>query len=157
MVALGAAIQADLLTGRSELSDDLLLVDVVPLSLGVEMMGGTTERIIPRTSSIPATASQTFTTHVDDQTHVELHVVQGEREMARHNRSLARFKLGIPPMPAGMPRVRVEFEVDADGILTVSAVEEHTGATATVDVRPTYGLSDDEVEQMLDDAIDNAA
>ncbi|MBC04396.1 MAG: Fe-S protein assembly chaperone HscA [Phycisphaerae bacterium] len=156
VVALGAAIQADLLTGHSELSDDLLLVDVVPLSLGVEMMGGTTERIIPRTSSIPATASQTFTTHVDDQTHVELHVVQGEREMARHNRSLARFKLGIPPMPAGMPRVKVEFDVDADGILTVSAVEEHTGATATVDVRPTYGLSDDEVEQMLDDAIDNA-
>jgi molecular chaperone HscA len=156
VVALGAAIQADLLTGHSELSDDLLLVDVVPLSLGVEMMGGTTERIIPRTSSIPATASQTFTTHVDDQTHVDLHVVQGEREMARHNRSLARFKLGIPPMPAGMPRVKVEFDVDADGILTVSAVEEHTGSTATVDVRPTYGLSDDEVEQMLDDAIDNA-
>ena len=156
VVALGAAIQADLLTGRSELSDDLLLVDVVPLSLGVEMMGGTTERIIPRTSSIPATASQTFTTHVDDQTHVELHVVQGEREMARHNRSLARFKLGIPAMPAGMPRVKVEFDVDADGILTVSAIEEHTGATANVDVRPSYGLSDDEVEQMLDDAIDHA-
>jgi len=156
VVALGAAIQADLLTGRSELSDDLLLVDVVPLSLGVEMMGGTTERIIPRTSSIPASASQTFTTHVDDQTHVELHVVQGEREMARHNRSLAKFKLGIPPMPAGLPRVKVSFDVDADGILTVSAIEEHTGATANVDVRPTYGLSDDEVEQMLDDAIDHA-
>lgn len=156
VVALGAAIQADLLTGRSELSDDLLLVDVVPLSLGVEMMGGTTERIIPRTSSIPATASQTFTTHVDDQTHVELHVVQGEREMARHNRSLARLKLGIPAMPAGMPRVKVEFDVDADGILTVSAIEEHTGSAATVDVRPSYGLSDDEVEQMLDDAIDHA-
>ena len=156
VVALGAAIQADLLSGRSELTDDLLLVDVVPLSLGIEMMGGTTERIIPRTSSIPATASQSFTTHVDDQTHVSVHVVQGERELAKDNRSLAHFKLGIPPMPAGMPRVKVEFSVDADGILTVTAHEEHTGATATVDVQPTYGLSDDEVEQMLDDAIDHA-
>jgi molecular chaperone HscA len=156
VVALGAAIQADILSGKSDLADDLLLVDVVPLSLGIEMMGGTTERIIPRTTSIPTTASQSFTTHVDDQTHVTVHVVQGERELAKDNRSLAHFKLGIPPMPAGMPRVKVEFSVDADGILKVTAEEEHTGARATVDVQPTYGLSDDEVEAMLDDAIDNA-
>lgn len=156
VVALGAAIQADLLSGKSDLADDLLLVDVIPLSLGIEMMGGTTERIIARTTGIPTTASQTFTTHVDDQTHVTVHVVQGERELAKDNRSLAHFKLGIPPMPAGMPRVRVEFSVDADGILQVTAEEEHTGAKATVDVSPTYGLSDDEVEAMLDDAIDNA-
>ncbi|HCH65568.1 MAG TPA: Fe-S protein assembly chaperone HscA, partial [Deltaproteobacteria bacterium] len=156
VVALGAAIQADLLSGKSDLADDLLLVDVIPLSLGIEMMGGTTERIIARTTGIPTTASQTFTTHVDDQTHVTVHVVQGERELAKDNRSLAHFKLGIPPMPAGMPRVRVEFSVDADGILKVSAEEEHTGASAKVDVQPTYGLSDDEVEAMLDDAIDHA-
>jgi molecular chaperone HscA len=156
VVALGAAIQADILSGKSDLADDLLLVDVVPLSLGIEMMGGTTERIIPRTTSIPTTASQSFTTHVDDQTHVTVHVVQGERELAKDNRSLAHFKLGIPPMPAGMPRVKVEFSVDADGILKVTAEDEHTGARATVDVQPTYGLSDDEVEAMLDDAIDNA-
>ncbi len=156
VVAIGAAIQADLLSGRSELADDLLLVDVVPLSLGVEMMGGTVERLIPRTSAIPATAKQSFTTHVDDQTHVELHVVQGERELARDNRSLARFRLGIPPMPAGMPRVNVTFTIDADGILSVEAEEEHSGSTAKVDVRPSYGLDEDEVDRMLEDAIDHA-
>lgn len=156
VVAIGAAIQADILSGRSNIAEDMLLVDVVPLSLGLEMMGGTTERLIPRTSSIPATASETFTTHVDDQTHVELHVVQGERELAGHNRSLGRFKLRIPDMPAGIPRVRVDFMVDADGLLKVSATEEHTGERAEIEVRPTYGLPDEEIEQMLEDAIDHA-
>jgi molecular chaperone HscA len=156
VVAIGAAIQADILSGRSNIADDMLLVDVVPLSLGIEMMGGTTERLIPRTSSIPATASQTFTTHVDDQTHVELHIVQGERELAAHNRSLGRFKLRIPEMPAGIPRVRVDFMVDADGLMRVSATEEHTNTKAEIEVRPTYGLPDEEIEQMLEDAIDHA-
>ena len=156
VVAIGAAVQADILSGRSNIADDMLLIDVVPLSLGIEMMGGTTERLIPRTSSIPATASQTFTTHVDDQTHVELHVVQGERELAAHNRSLGRFKLRIPEMPAGIPRVRVDFMVDADGLMRVSATEEHTGERAEIEVRPTYGLPDEEIEQMLEDAIDHA-
>ncbi len=155
VVALGAAIQADILSGNSE--TDTLLVDVVPLSLGMETVGGVVERIIPRTSAIPATATQTFTTHVDGQTGVDIHVVQGERELVRDCRSLARFTLsGLPPMAAGVPRVRVEFTVDADGILRVAATEELTATTAAIDVQPSYGLSDDEIEQMLDDAIDNA-
>jgi molecular chaperone HscA len=157
VVALGAAIQADILSGKSELADDMLLVDVVPLSLGIEVMGGLTERLIPRTTAIPANASQTFTTHVDGQTAVDIHVVQGERELVKDNRSLARFKLrGLPAMAAGIPRVRVDFTVDANGILSVSATEEGTGRTASVDVQPTYGLTDDEIEDMLEDAIDHA-
>ena len=157
VVALGAAIQADILGGGSQLSDEMLLVDVVPLSLGIEMMGGVTERLIPRTSAIPSSASQTFTTHVDGQTAVDIHVVQGERELAKDNRSLARFKLGgLPSMPAGIPRVRVDFTVDTDGILRVGATEEHTGQTTSVEVTPSYGLTDDEIEQMLEDAIDHA-
>ena len=157
VVALGAAVQADILSGKSELADDVLLVDVVPLSLGIETMGGAVERLIPRTTAIPATATQTFTTHVDGQTAVDIHVLQGERELAKDNRSLARFKLsGLPALTAGIPRIRVEFAVDADGILTVSAEEEFTGHHATVEVKPTYGLSDDEIEQMLEDAIDHA-
>jgi molecular chaperone HscA len=157
VVALGAAMQADILGGKSDLSDEILLVDVVPLSLGIEMMGGVTERIIPRTSAIPSSASQTFTTHVDGQTAVDIHVVQGEREMAADNRSLARFKLGgLPPLPAGIPRVRVDFTVDADGILRVGATEEHTGNTTSVEVTPSYGLTDEEIEDMLEDAIDHA-
>ena len=157
VVALGAALQADILGGKSDVADDMLLVDALPLSLGLEMMGGVTERIIPRTSSIPSSASQTFTTHVDGQTAVDLHVVQGEREMAADNRSLARFKLGgLPPLPAGIPRVRVDFTVDADGILRVGATEEHTGHTTSIEVTPSYGLTDEEIEDMLEDAIDNA-
>ncbi|MCB9763561.1 MAG: Fe-S protein assembly chaperone HscA [Alphaproteobacteria bacterium] len=157
VVALGAAMQADILTGSSELAEDVLLMDIVPLSLGLETMGGVTEKLIWRCSPIPAAASETFTTHVDGQTAVDLHVVQGEREMAAHNRSLARFKLtGIPPMPAGLPRIKVEFLVDADGIMTVTATEEYTGTQAQVGVLPSYGLEEDEIERMLEESIDNA-
>ena len=157
VVALGAAIQADILTGSSELADDVLLMDVVPLSLGIETMGGVVEKLIVRCSPIPSTASETFTTQVDGQTGVDLHVVQGERELARDNRSLARFKLsGLPDMPAGLPRVKVEFTVDADGILHVTATEQYTNTHAEVDVQPSYGLQEDEIERMLEEAIDHA-
>jgi molecular chaperone HscA len=157
VVALGAAMQADLLSGRSTLSDDILLLDVIPLSLGLEVMGGVTEKFIPRCSTIPFSAHQSFTTHVDGQTAMELHVVQGDRELVRHNRSLARFTLrGLPPLPAGVTRVRVEFMVDADGLLKVSAREESTGVEAHVDVKPSYGLSEEDIERMLEDAIDHA-
>ncbi len=157
VVAVGAAMQADILSGVSELSDELLLLDVIPLSLGLEVMGGVVERLIPRCSTIPATASQTFTTHVDGQTSVDIHIVQGEREMVRDNRSLGRFKLtGLPHLPAGLARIKVEFTVDADGILRVSADEEFTGSSADIEVQPSYGLEEEEIEQMLEDAIDNA-
>jgi molecular chaperone HscA len=157
VVALGAAMQADLLAGNSSLGDDLLLLDVIPLSLGLEVMGGVTEKFIARCSTMPVSAHQTFTTHVDNQTAVDLHVVQGDRELVAQNRSLARFVLaGLPPMAAGVPRVRVEFTVDADGILKVSAREEHTGIEARIDVKPSYGLTEEEIETMLEDAIDHA-
>ncbi len=157
VVALGAAMQADILSGKSELAEDILLLDVIPLSLGLEVMGGVTEKFIPRCSTIPVNAHQTFTTHVDNQTAVDLHVVQGDRELAGQNRSLARFELrGLPPLPAGVPRVRVEFTVDADGLLHVSALEEHTGIEAKIDVKPSYGLTEEEIERMLEDAIDHA-
>jgi molecular chaperone HscA len=157
VVALGAAMQADILSGSSSLAEDLLLLDVIPLSLGLEVMGGVVEKFIPRCSTIPVSASHTFTTHVDNQTAVDLHVVQGDRELAKDNRSLARFVLrGIPPLPAGLPRIKVEYTVDADGLLRVSAREEHTGVEARIDVKPSYGLSDDEIEAMLESAIDNA-
>jgi molecular chaperone HscA len=157
VVALGAAIQADILSGTSELAEDLLLLDVIPLSLGLEVMGGVVERLVPRCSTIPASASQTFTTHVDGQREVALHILQGERELVGDNRSLGRFKLtGLPPLPAGLPRIKVEFMVDADGILRVSAREEFTGTEASIEVQPSYGLTEDEIEQMLEDAIDNA-
>jgi molecular chaperone HscA len=157
VVALGAAMQADILTGNSELADDMLLLDVVPLSLGLEMMGGVVERLIPRCSAIPASQAQTFTTHVDNQTAVDIHIVQGERELVGDCRSLGRFKLtGIAPQPAGTPRIKVEFMVDADGILRVSATDTATGSSTTVDVQPSYGLSEDEIEAMLESAIDHA-
>ena len=158
VVALGAAIQADILTGNSEIAEDVLLLDVLPLSLGIEVMGGVVERLIPRCSPIPASASQSFTTHVDGQGSVKIHVVQGEREMVVDNRSLATFSLGgLPNLPAGVPRVRVSFVVDSDGILNVQAKEEFTKVEASVQVQPSYGIDDDEIEQMLEDAIDNAA
>ena len=154
VVALGAAVQADILsTGNRE----MLLLDVTPLSLGIETMGGVTSKIILRNSTIPATGSETFTTAVDNQTAVDVHVVQGERELVVDNRSLARFKLrGIPPMVAGMPRVQVTFQIDANGILSVTATELRTGIEQTIDVKPSYGLTDQEVERMLLDSFEHA-
>jgi len=156
VVALGAAVQADVLTGGTG-HGDVVLLDVVPLSLGLEMMGGVVERLIHRNSTIPCGAKQTFTTYADNQTGFDLHVVQGERELVDDCRSLARFKLtGVPPMPAGMARLEVTFVVDADGILRVSAREETTGLESSVSVKPTYGLTDNEVERMLFDSFAHA-
>jgi Fe-S protein assembly chaperone HscA len=154
VVALGAAVQADILvTGNRE----LLLLDVTPLSLGIETMGGVTSKIILRNSTIPATGSEMFTTGVDNQTAVDIHVLQGERELVADNRSLARFKLrGIPPMPAGMPRVQVQFQIDANGILSVTATELRTNIQQAIEVKPSYGLTDEQVEQMLLDSFEHA-
>jgi len=153
VVAYGAAIQADLL---SRSSDEVLLLDVLPLSLGIETMGGGVDKILPRNTGIPAGAKATFTTYADNQTGFDLHVVQGEREIASDCRSLARFKLsGIPPLPAGFARLEVSFAVDQNNLLSVKAVELSTGITQSVEVKPSYGLTDDEVEQMLIDALDH--
>jgi Fe-S protein assembly chaperone HscA len=154
VVALGAAVQADILiTGNRE----MLLLDVTPLSLGIETMGGVVTKIIMRNSTIPATGSEMFTTAVDNQTAVDVHVLQGERELVSDNRSLARFKLrGIPPMPAGMPRVQVQFQIDANGILSVTATELRTAVEQTIEVKPSYGLTDEEVERMLVDSFEHA-
>jgi molecular chaperone DnaK len=152
VVALGAAVQASVLMGTQ---GDLLLLDVVPLSLGIETMGGVMERLIHRNTTIPTSVTEGFTTAVDNQTHVDIHVLQGERELAKDCRSLARFKLGpIQAQPAGVPRIEVTFLIDANGILNVNARDERTGREHSVDVKPSYGLTDEEIERMLEEAID---
>ena len=157
VVALGAAVQAGILAGSSKSTEEMLLLDVTPLSLGIEALGGTVARIIQRNSTIPASATEHFTTGVDGQTNVAIHVVQGERELAADCRSLARFDLkGIPPMSAGLPRIEVKFLIDADGILHVSAREQRSGQAAHIEVKPTYGLTDEQVESMILDSFDNA-
>jgi len=157
VVALGAAVQADILAGASKSTEEMLLLDVTPLSLGIEALGGTVARIIQRNSTIPESATEHFTTGVDGQTNVAIHVVQGERELAADCRSLARFDLkGIPPMTAGMPRIEVRFLIDADGILQVSAREQRSGLANDVVVTPTYGLTDEQVESMILDSFDHA-
>jgi Fe-S protein assembly chaperone HscA len=154
VVALGAAVQAQILAGGIT---DMLLLDVTPLSLGIETLGGIVSVLIPRNTTIPTLAKEYFTTSVDGQTTIDMHVLQGERELAKDNRSLARFDLaGVDPMPAGMPKIEVTFLIDANGILQVQAREQRTGKAASIEVRPTYGLSEDQVEQMVEDSFTHA-
>jgi Fe-S protein assembly chaperone HscA len=157
VVALGAAVQANILGGGSEATENMLLLDVTPLSLGIEVAGGVTDKIILRNSTIPASATQFYTTQIDGQANVAIHVLQGERELAKDCRSLARFDLkGIPGMAAGIPRVEVKFLIDANGILHVSAREQRSGKAAEIQVQPSYGLTDEQVEGMILDSFDNA-
>ncbi|MBM4254328.1 MAG: Fe-S protein assembly chaperone HscA [Deltaproteobacteria bacterium] len=153
VVALGAAVQADTLAGRRK---DMLLLDVVPLSLGIETMGGVMSRLIERNTTIPTSVKETYTTAVDDQTAVDIHVLQGERELVQDCRSLARFKVPIDPQPAGMPRIEVTFMIDANGILNVAALDMRTGRERSVEVKPSYGLTDEEIERLLEESIDFA-
>jgi molecular chaperone DnaK (HSP70) len=154
VVALGAAVQAGILSGEVQ---DKLLLDVTPLSLGIEIMGGVVSKLIHRNSTIPASATETFTTGVDGQRNVLIHVVQGERELVKDNRSLARFDLkDIAPLPAGLARIEVRFLIDANGILNVTARDVRTGAEQSMDVKPSYGLTDEQVEKMIQESVEKA-
>ncbi len=154
VVALGAAVQADILSGGTT---DMLLLDVTPLSLGIETMGGVMSSLIRRNTTIPASAKEMFTTYVDGQTGVDIHILQGERELVKDNRSLARFRLKVPPLPAGVPRIEVTFLIDANGILNVTATDMRTAKSQSIEVKPSYGLSDTEVERMIEDSFKFAA
>jgi molecular chaperone DnaK len=153
VVALGAAVQADILESGVR---DMLLLDVTPLSLGIETMGGVVAKIIPRNSTIPASAQEMFTTGVENQTGIDLHVLQGERELAKDCRSLGRFQLRVPPGPAGLARIEVKFLIDANGILQVAASDLRTGAQHSIEVQPSYGLGDAEIERMLEESVVHA-